>query len=511
MMASANKMDVPSHPSGLDVASHSEESLKKQDMEDTATSLEERKASIIEGPLLDIPRSGDPAYQWLFSQSDMSDTPSILLTGLTYEQERSNRWKGVQLIFRIGDYMRLGNHVTCTASMFFQRFFMRKQMSKEGSARSHDTFAFPEMAPTCVFLACKVEETHRKLHSIIEATMAVMDRTPVGIQRCEAHMYRADTSSRDYQRWRDIVLLQEERLLEALCFDLIIDQPHPIAIKGSMRIGVSRDMAQLTILLLNTFLYGAICLFYDSATLAACAFFKACQYTGKDPQSYLVGTSYAEHAWSEAFDVELEEVEEAIPNIDEYLAYHQEKIAPPLSTAQSTATTPLITQHSSLGKPVLESANGTKQPRFADSPSVQQPKEILLSQSEDLSTFASNISMDNDEHNTVEQESRTDSFRPISRHGSKTGSFGPPPPMSVPAVEENNEMSVKDAKSTYTLRSPKMSQPEEKNVPQSTDPHQEAAAEKVAHEQAKLERKEEEASKPTENIQEEGSEEEGAL
>lgn len=477
-MASAEVAEASSQPSGSAIKMHSGQDIA---MVEAAS---------------DIPRSGDPAYQWLFSQSDMSDTPSVLLAGLTYEQERFNRWKGVQLIFRIGDYMRLGNHVTCTASMFFQRFFMRKQMTKEGSTRSHDTFAFPEMAPTCVFLACKVEETHRKLHSIVEATMAVMDRTPVGIQRCEAHMYRADTNSRDYQRWRDIVLLQEERLLEALCFDLIVDQPHPIALKGSMRIGVSRDMAQLTILLLNTFLYGAVCLFYDSATMAACAFLKACQYTGKDPQSYLIGTPYAEHNWSEAFDVTLEEVEEAIPIIDEYLAYHQEKIAPPPSTAQSAATTPLITQHSSIGK---EAINGTRQPRFADSPLIQESKEVSQPASEDASIFASTLPPENDEQKTVEQESRTDSFRPISRHGSKMGSFGPPPPMSNPTAEDSSETSAAISKPIYTLQSPKSSV-------QSTDPHQEAAAEKVAHEQAKMENQE--AAKDTPG---DGSEEEGAL
>lgn len=485
-MTSMQVDDASSQLSGLGTESHSRKDMTEANY--------------------DIPRSGDAAYQWLFSQSDMSDTPSVLQAGLTYDQERLNRWKGVQLIFRIGDYMRLGNHVTCTASMFFQRFFMRKQMPKEGTARSHDTFAFPEMAPTCVFLACKVEETHRKLHSIVEATMAVLDRTPVGIQRCEAHMYRADTSSRDYQRWRDIVLLQEERLLEALCFDLIIDQPHPIALKGSMRIGVSRDMAQLTILLLNTFLYGAVCLFYDSATLAACAFLKACQHTGKDPQSYLIGTAYAEHKWTEAFDVEIEEVEEAMPIIEDYLAYHQEKIAPPPSTAQSVATTPLITQHSSIGK---EPLNSTKQSRFAESPIMQESKEVSHSLSEDANTFANTLSTEAGEQNPVEQESRTDSFRPISRHGTKTGSFGPPPPMSVSVTESSTETPAIVPKPIYTLQSPKLIQTEQQHVRSSTDPHQEAAATKVAHEQAKMEKQE--AIKPAEDTPGEGSEEEGAL
>ena len=46
-------------------------------------------------------------WQWLFSPSDMAFTPSVLQSSLTEDRERYNRWKGVQLILRIGDYMRM--------------------------------------------------------------------------------------------------------------------------------------------------------------------------------------------------------------------------------------------------------------------------------------------------------------------------------------------------------------------------------------------------------------------
>lgn len=48
-----------------------------------------------------------PTWQWLFAASDMHHTPTVLHSGVTPEQERFWRWKGAQLIFRIGDYMRL--------------------------------------------------------------------------------------------------------------------------------------------------------------------------------------------------------------------------------------------------------------------------------------------------------------------------------------------------------------------------------------------------------------------
>jgi hypothetical protein len=101
---------------------------------------------------------------------------------------------------KVADVSRLfhrGNHVMTTAAMFFHRFYMRRSLPKEQTReRPHDTFTFQEMAPTCIFLACKVEETHRKLHGVVEATMAVMDRTPQGLEIAEARAYKADVKSK---------------------------------------------------------------------------------------------------------------------------------------------------------------------------------------------------------------------------------------------------------------------------------------------------------------------------
>jgi hypothetical protein len=366
-------------------------------------------------------------WQWLFSPSDMDLTPSVLHSHLSPEQERYKRWKGVRLIFQIGDYMRLGNHVTCTAITFFHRFYMRKAMPSLDTAgdRPHDTYTFQEMAPTCIYLACKVEEAHRKLHGIVEATMAVLDRTPTGIERAEAHVYRADVNSRDYRRWKDIVLLHEERLLETLCFDMIIDQPHPIAIKACQRMATSRDMAQLTIVVLNSLLYGAVCMFSDAPTLAACAFKKACQYLELDANSWLTDTRYADHNWTEAFDVDEDEVEEAMPSIEEHLAFHHERVAPASSAAQSSVSTPLPAQH----------VMAVHLPSFSSDDRAQNSSTIAV-EGKAPGTAANvgetNASVAPDELASGE----VPVSRPVSRHGSKTGGAGPPPPLSIPIEKE---------------------------------------------------------------------------
>lgn len=83
-----------------------------------------------------------------------------------------------------------------TASIYFHRFFMRRGFSKDARERMHDAFTFQEMAPTCLFLACKAEETYRKVTLIVEATMAVLDRTPQGMEMADARCYRPDVQSR---------------------------------------------------------------------------------------------------------------------------------------------------------------------------------------------------------------------------------------------------------------------------------------------------------------------------
>lgn len=83
-------------------------------MEDITTADEPNGAKISARPLLGNLTLGPPnlhptitTWQWLFSASDMDYTPSIVQSRWTVEQERVFRWKGVQLIFRIGEYLRL--------------------------------------------------------------------------------------------------------------------------------------------------------------------------------------------------------------------------------------------------------------------------------------------------------------------------------------------------------------------------------------------------------------------
>lgn len=134
-----------------------------------------------------------PDDQWLFSKSDMALTPSVLQGGLDVIEEKHRRFKGVQAIYRMGEYMRLPQHVMNTAAIYLHRFFMRKPLEYGPNKIGHSHY---EIAATCVFLACKVEESHRKLPSVIDAAMASFDKSPAGAQRWLERSFRADPSSK---------------------------------------------------------------------------------------------------------------------------------------------------------------------------------------------------------------------------------------------------------------------------------------------------------------------------
>ena len=74
-----------------------------------------------------------------------------------------------------------------------------------------------EVAATCVFLATKVEENPRKLPDLITASARFSQRN---------WELEIDEQSKEYWRWRDIILYTEEHLLESLCFDFDIVHPY---------------------------------------------------------------------------------------------------------------------------------------------------------------------------------------------------------------------------------------------------------------------------------------------
>lgn len=133
-----------------------------------------------------------------------------------------------------------------------------------------------------MFLACKVEETHKKLPLIVTATIGALDKTPEGSQRFAERSYRTDErhpvspdanrdtrlsekSARahlacpvrgfallqDHAKWRERILSGEEAMLEALCFDLIVAHPHEVLVTCADQLNVGRPLTRVAWTVLN--------------------------------------------------------------------------------------------------------------------------------------------------------------------------------------------------------------------------------------------------------------------
>ncbi|KIJ44364.1 hypothetical protein M422DRAFT_228474 [Sphaerobolus stellatus SS14] len=146
----------------------------------------------------------EPDTQWLFPLSAFQHTPSWELTRVGLDYELKERVKGVEFIFRVAAQLKLGIPVFSAASQYFHRFYMRYSVAE---------YTRQDVAAASLFLACKTEEHSRKLKDV--AYICFSKATG-----------ETDENSPEIPRWQKTILATEEVLLEALCFDFIVDHPH---------------------------------------------------------------------------------------------------------------------------------------------------------------------------------------------------------------------------------------------------------------------------------------------
>lgn len=142
--------------------------------------------------------------QWLFSLSALYATPSTC----TFDKELYDRARGVEFLFRLGSSLALPTPAMFTAATWFHRFYMRYPMEE---------FHRQDVAASCIFLATKTEECGRKLRDVAKISHAK-------ITGLDPNTIPSD--SKEVEQLQATILLTEEFLLEALCFDFVVNNPH---------------------------------------------------------------------------------------------------------------------------------------------------------------------------------------------------------------------------------------------------------------------------------------------
>ncbi|KAG4305833.1 hypothetical protein PORY_000743 [Pneumocystis oryctolagi] len=220
--------------------------------------------------------------KWYFDKEDFKYTPSVN-DGWSLEKEQIDRGKGVNFIIQVGARPQL---TLSTAAVFLHRFYMRFSLAK---------YHYYEIAATCILLATKVEESCRKLRNIIIACAKVGQKNPDLI---------IDEQSKEYWRWRDVIIYNEEILLEALCFDLTIDHPYKDLLKYIKNFGGEQDTAKSAWAFVNDSIRTAIPVIYQPHIIAAAAFYFGTKHTST------VINSIGDKSWWEVINVDINEIKD---------------------------------------------------------------------------------------------------------------------------------------------------------------------------------------------------------
>ncbi|EAU88564.2 hypothetical protein CC1G_04270 [Coprinopsis cinerea okayama7 len=146
-----------------------------------------------------------PNSQWFFPLSALQATPSAC----SLERELYDRARGVEFLFRLGSSLQLPTSAMCTAATWLHRFYMRYPLEE---------FHRQEVAAACIFLATKTEECGRKLVDVAKVYQAKVQN----IQ----DINKIPSDSPEVEDCQKAILFTEEVLLEALCFDFVVENPH---------------------------------------------------------------------------------------------------------------------------------------------------------------------------------------------------------------------------------------------------------------------------------------------
>ncbi|WVQ81286.1 hypothetical protein IAT38_003409 [Cryptococcus sp. DSM 104549] len=171
--------------------------------------------------------------KWLFTEADLDNTPSrsggislqdeLARRKLTIEHmrnlaDRTDKWMGTEDATRDKEQGRHLRGLVTTASIFVQRFFMR---------RSLVDFDERLVAATVLWIASKVEEYPFKLRFLVNAVLQRFyphDRNFAAWQ-AKSSSKSAPRPSEGYNQWEAKILAAEMVMVEALCFDFIVEQP----------------------------------------------------------------------------------------------------------------------------------------------------------------------------------------------------------------------------------------------------------------------------------------------
>ncbi|KAH8423898.1 putative cyclin [Aspergillus melleus] len=365
-----------------------------------------------------IPAPSNPVLleiqsQWLFTDEELARTPSQL-DGMKLEAENTSRSKGVNFITQVGIMLKLPQLTLATAAVYLHRFFMR--FSMVDLPQRPGMHPYP-IAATSLFLATKVEENVRRMRELVVACCRVAQKQPNLV---------VDEQSKEFWRWRDTILHHEDMVLEAICFDLQLEQPYRILYDFICFFGVNENkpLRNAAWAFVNDSMFTVLCLQFPARIIAAAALYAAarhCDVGFPDDDS--------DRPWWEQIDVDLTQVRRACTRMAQL--YENNAMQ---KHSQYYPTTPIISDEGTEKTRIPRAGSPANTPREADP--VNGRKRSREPEDEGRGRSESQNPLDSQDHHSDRspKRQRVGSDAPISpsqqRRSSQSHTNGhlPPPP-----------------------------------------------------------------------------------
>ncbi|CAI7655646.1 unnamed protein product [Penicillium glandicola] len=198
--------------------------------------------------------------KWLFTEEEFERTPSRI-DKIERGKEDYIRHRAVEFIWQ----------TSMTATVYMHRFLMRYSLMGQYPEMGSDLMHPKVIAAVALFVAFKVDEAMRRMKDFVIACCRVAMKQPNLI---------VDEQSKDYWKWRDLILQNESVMLEYLCFDLQIESPYRILWDYSVFLGVgdNRALRHSTYSFLNDSTYTVLCLQFPPRVIAAAALYAAARH-----------------------------------------------------------------------------------------------------------------------------------------------------------------------------------------------------------------------------------------
>lgn len=232
--------------------------------------------------------------QWIYSTSGLHATPSKTTSGIPLQKEMYDRARGVEFLFRLGVSLSMPSSAMYTAATWFHRFFMRFSM---------EDYHRQEVAAACIFLATKTEECGRKLRDVAKVYWSKVGKVDIKELADDA---------KDIEESMTMILLTEEVLLEALCFDFVVESPHTALVELLEARDESEELEDYAWTIANDSYRTPLCLLYPPRIIAAASYVLAQHIVDSSTT-----TSLADRIGSPAPSASLPTPPSQIPNLPE--------------------------------------------------------------------------------------------------------------------------------------------------------------------------------------------------